>query len=188
MAVQELPDFLAEQEDEQQAFLDSFGFGEPPKGNPGELDAYISKWIRRVADIEAELNQNEQAAAAEIRDIEAWRDARNAPLERRRGWIVSHLQGLARTYNFFGRKSRELAAGRFGWRSTSDSVDFVDMAAAVAFAEQNGLEVKVSKSVGKKPLLRHLRATGELADGVEFVPAEDRFFVSPAENGKDGAA
>ncbi len=37
--------------------------------------------------------------------------------------------------------------------------------------------VKISKSILMTPLAEHYKATGELLDGVELRPAEDRFYV-----------
>ena len=81
----------------------------------------------------------------------------------------------------YGKKSRTLAHGSFGFKRKTDSIEISDPKAALAFAVTNNLPVKTTHSVSKTSLKDHFMATGEEeGQGWRHVEGGDEFFVTPA--------
>lgn len=140
------------------------------------LDQHIDRLLAKLAEREAEIATNDAIAKRRIDDIEAWRRQQNETHEREAQWIRQQVAAIAKRYDFGKRKSRDLPSGTFGHRWRPETIEIVDEAAAVAFAEANGLEIK--KSVNKTPLVSHLKETDIVPDGCKIVPGEDSFFVT----------
>lgn len=147
---------------------------EPPADRLG-LDAHLDRLLSKLAESEAEIAGNDQLAQVRIADIEAWRRQQNRSAESRAQWIRQQVAAIAASYDFGKQKSRTLPGGTFGFRSSRETLEILDQAAAVAFAEAHGLEIK--KSVNKTPLVSHFTATGEIPDGCEYVPGADVFYI-----------
>ena len=107
--------------------------------------------------------------------IQKWEQDANASYARENQWLHITILGFARSYDFPKGKTRKLPHGEFGKRWQGPTIEIVDMDKAVAFAEENGLEIK--KTVGKTPLLKHMEATKKLPPGCAPVPGEDRIFA-----------
>lgn len=149
------------------------GFGDDD--SRAGLDTRLDFLLQKMADRALAIANNDEVADRRIAMIEGWRRQQNATIEREIGWLRLHFEALSDGYDFGAKKSRALPHGTFGFRKKGDTLEIIDMPAAVTFAEANGLEIK--RSVNKTPLLEHFRKTGEIPDGTEFVPGGDAFFV-----------
>lgn len=166
--------------DEREAYLASL---DPvPSGEYGasaaELDARIDVYLAKLGELETEIARNAEIADRRVQMIRAWEAEANGRLDREAGWLRQAVASLAEGYDYGKKKSRALPHGTFGVRQGRDTLEIRDQAAAVAFAQANGLPVVTS--VGKTPLMEHLKATGEVPDGCELRAATSVFFVQPA--------
>lgn len=141
----------------------------------GNLDIRIDWLLEKLGKLAAETAANDEVADRRVAMIEGWRRQQNESLEKRIWWIRLQIEAMTDGYDYRGKKSRSLPSGSFGFRKKSDTLEIVDMPAAVAFAEAIGAEIK--KTIGKTPLLDHFKSTGEIPDGTEFVAGGDTFFI-----------
>lgn len=142
------------------------------------LDVRLDCLLERIGSLQAEIADNNEVANRRIAMVEGWRSQANDSLEKRIWWLRLQIEALADGYDYRGKKSRSLPSGSFGTRHRSETLEIIDMTAAVAFAKANDLEIK--ELVNKTPLLTHFKATGEIPDGTEHVPGGDEFFVRAA--------
>ncbi len=78
------------------------------------------------------------------------------------------------------KRSVDYLQGRAGHRAGRDKLVVHDDEKAAVWANNNNLgdavKIEVTTTILKKPLMEHVVATGEVPDGCEFVPAEDKFY------------
>lgn len=165
------------------AMEEGFGDDESRAG----LDTRLDFLLQKMADRDLAIANNDEVADRRIAMIEGWRRQQNATIEREIGWLRLHFEALADGYDFGNARSRSLPHGSFGFRKGPDRVEVVDMAKAVQWAKENGLEAELKVSIDKTPLRKawapNLKATGEAPDptaaGFDYILGEDSFFVKP---------
>jgi len=146
------------------------------------------------ADYLLEKMREEQAALRHLADFTERRvdmirqhaDIEGQKIQRRLDYLESKLR-MCVPYDpdafvsQYGKKSIKLPHGTIGYRSSKETVEIRDKDAALAFAKANGLDIKVTETVNKTPLLDYVKATGDVPDpdvcGFELVPGSDDFFV-----------
>jgi hypothetical protein len=143
--------------------------------NPVELDRWIGWRLRRIANERAEMDRNMAVAKAEIERYTAWLEEENAGHARSIEWLESQIRAAAQTYDFGSKRSRKLAEGTFGFRTTPGKTAITDPDAAVAFAKEHGIPVK--ESVGVREIKEYIDSTGEALPFVEQTPPVDTFYV-----------
>lgn len=169
---------FAEPTEEQlrEAFLRTLdtvpGFNE---SDPASIDAVLDVYLEALAGREREMQRNAEVADRRKAMIDLWLADANRTHEREAAWLRHMIETIAAQYDFGKKKSRTLPAGTFGYRSKPATLEIVDMAAAVAFAEAHQLEVK--RTVGKTPLLQAFKASGIVPDGTEYVEGSESFYV-----------
>ena len=145
--------------------------------DPVGVDTALDHYLQLLFDREQEMQRNREIAERRHAMIEAWEQDVNGSLKRECRWLKLEIEALAAGYDFGTKRSRALPHGSFGYRRGADRIEIAEPARAIAWAEGNGLESEVKKSIGKTPLLKHLKATGELPDGCEFIEGSDAFFI-----------
>jgi type IV secretory pathway VirJ component len=143
--------------------------------NPVELDRWIGWRLRRIANERAEMDRNMAVAKAEVERYTAWLEEENASHARSIEWLESQVRAAAQTYDFGSKRSRKLAEGTFGFRTTPGKTAITDPDAAVAFAKAKGIPVK--ESVGVREIKEWIDSTGEVPEFVEQTPPVDTFYV-----------
>jgi phage host-nuclease inhibitor protein Gam len=77
------------------------------------------------------------------------------------------------------RRSVSLPAGNVGFRAEPTRLSVVDEAKLLAWAKRHlPSALRTIETIAKTTLTDHLKATGEVADGAEFVGGTERFYVS----------
>ena len=182
------PDIIQQIDDDEREFLE--GFGESEEATPSDIDVRIDWLLERIAKRRKLVEQNNAVAEARKFQIEAWRVSENDRLERAIGyfeWQIRELQpadadSFEQTY---GKRSRSLPFGSFGYRKHPDKVEIYDKDRALGWAKERGLEVKTKETVSKTVLKKALQEAGtRTGDGFEIVPGMDEFYVSPADKGE----
>lgn len=165
------------EEMQREAFLRSLDVPEFDESQTS-IDVAIDRYLEALAERERAIQENGDVADRRKAMIDAWLADANRGHEREVRWLRHLIASLAEGYDFGKKKSRSLPSGTFGYRSKPATLEIVDMDAAVAFAEAHGLEVK--RSVNKTPLLNHMKETGTVPDGTEYVDGSETFFVKAA--------
>jgi hypothetical protein len=150
---------------------------EAAPSNPRELDGWIGWRLRRIAAARAEMEHNMAVARAEIEKYTRWVEEENAGHARTIEWMESQIRAAAMSYDFGTKRSRRLADGTFGFRTTPGKLTITDPVEAVEFARMRGIPVKVVESVGVRELKEFIDSTGETLPFVEQTPPTDTFFV-----------
>lgn len=160
---------------------------QPIVGAPADMDVWVDRRLAAIAGIETEMARNDQAAARRKAMIEDWRAGENAALERSAEYLRRDLEVIALSYPYAGkRKSRELPHGVIGKKSSAERLAVVDPDAALEFAREHGLEIKVKESVAHATLVAFRSRSGGLPTGTEIVPASEKPYVK-AKGGGDVA-
>jgi phage host-nuclease inhibitor protein Gam len=89
-------------------------------------------------------------------------------------WVSLEIakQGKKRSYNMIG--------GTAGYRSSPNSIEITDEAAAIQWLEEHKAIgcVVIKKVVVKKAVHDLIKAKGEIPDGIEVKPGETKFYVN----------
>ena len=110
----------------------------------------------------------------EVKLIEEYRANELSRLDKKRSWLVFNLDGFMRST---GEKTLRLPHGSLKLRKGRDKV------AVVALEEflKIGPKLKLVRSVPEQitpdiqAIISHIKTTGEIPAGVEFIPADTRF-------------
>lgn len=141
--------------------------------------------LSRIADLEAEQEENERIAAAAIQRIKDRLAGMNAKAERGVRFFSGKVQAFAERERDLllkgGKKrSRELVHGVIGWRASRGGLKVTDEAKLLAWARAQPVESEVLR-VKEEPALsvigEHFERTGEVPDGMEPKEASEAFFV-----------
>ena len=142
--------------------------------------------LEKVTALRAEIAENNAVADRRIAMQEDFRQGENAKIDRAITYWVGQIGQLATDDGDafkaeYGKKSRTLAHGSFGFKRKTDSIEISDPKAALAFAVTNNLPVKTTHSVSKTSLKDHAASTGEMeGEGWRHVEGGDVFFATPA--------
>ena len=141
-----------------------------------QILAAISKLEEGMADVNNLCDK-------ELKLIEEYRANEVARLDKKRSWLVFNLDGFMRST---GEKTLRLPHGSLKLRKGHDKV------AVVALDEflKIGPRLKLVRSVPEQitpdiqAIVNHIKTTGEIPAGVQFIPADVRFSYT-TNGGKD---
>lgn len=172
-------------EQERETFLQSLDLDVPifshELGNRPQLDTFLDRYLEALAERERTIAENRRVADARKAMIDRWLQSENARIEREASWLTRQIEAFAFDYDYGKKKSRSLPHGTFGIRRSPDRLEIVDESAAVDYAVDCGLQEAIKYSILKTPLLKHLKATGEIPDGCELREGVESFYVKTAE-------
>lgn len=149
--------------------------------------------LRRIAELEAEIAENNAVAAARIAEVKARTEKLNATAQRG----VEFFENCARTFAEQNRelllkggkkKSRALPSGTVGWRKSGGRARKADEAALLEWARQQPVEkgfVRIAEEPAWDVIKTHVELTGEDVPGVEFEPEGEELQIKPSKAGTD---
>jgi len=130
--------------------------------------------LAAIATLEEGMEEVNGLCEKEIKLIEEYRANELARLDKKRSWLVFNLEGFMRST---GEKTLRLPHGSLKLRKGRDKI------AVVALDEflKIGPRLKLVRSVPEQvtpdiqAIVNHIKATGEIPAGVQFIPADVRF-------------
>jgi len=138
---------------------------------------------QKAAEADREYREAVAAANRQREKIDAWLADAKTKRDDRVNFFEMHAVGFLQRHRQAEldrgvkpeklTKTLKLASGSVQARQGWDTFNVTDEAAAIKWAEANDSPVLVVKrSVSKTEIARHVKATGEMPDGVEIVPGE----------------
>lgn len=170
------------------AFVEEVAAGLPAGDDLTAAELRVDYLLEKIAEERTRLDHLEEFTRRRMDMILEHKSMEAGKIERRLAWLESRVRehmpfDAASFRKHYGAKSHRLPHGQIGYRASRASVEITDPAKALAFAKARGLEIKVSESVNKTPLLESVMRDGEEpnpeTDGFRFVPPQDEFFVNP---------
>lgn len=135
--------------------------------NQTKIDGLL--WI--VRKLESQMAENESSAQAQLDQIALWLETANGKLDRQR----RHLLNQCRQWlEVSGRRSASLVNGVIKLRKRPDKLEILDRDQVLSNSRfQRVIPAKVE--IDKKAIRDHVKATGEIPEGVDLVPQTDQF-------------
>lgn len=130
--------------------------------------------LAAIAVLENQMADVNDLVDKEVRLLEEYRSIELSRLEKKQSWLVFNLDGFMRTS---GEKTIRLPHGILKLRKGKDRVAVVAMEKFLAIGKKLGLVRTVPESAAPdiQAILSRIKTTGEIPDGVQFIPAETRF-------------
>jgi hypothetical protein len=135
--------------------------------------------LRKMSRIQAEIEENNRVAQAEIDLIVSWRDEENEKLER----SISFFESLLHEFFHSQRESDpklktvKLPHGSLKMRAQQPEFQY-DETQLLPWAKENLPDAVVVKvSVSKTPVKKHIKETGEMVPGVTITERPEKFSV-----------
>ena len=181
-------DMVSLEERYERFFENEVTAGLPAGDDLTAAELRVDYLLEKAAEERTRLDQLEEFTARRVAMIVEHKSAEASKIEKRLAWLESRIRehipfDAASFRKHYGAKSHRLPHGQIGYRASRATVEITDPAKALAFAKARGLEVKVSESVNKTPLLESVMRDGEEpnpeTDGFRFVPPADEFFCHP---------
>lgn len=130
--------------------------------------------LSAVALLEAQMADVNELVDKEMKLLEEYRSSELARLDKKRSWLVFNLEGYARST---GEKTMRLPHGILKLRKGRDKVavtaleEFLKKAQALGFLRT----VPESYMPDTQAVIAHIKRTGEVPPGIEYIPAETKF-------------
>ncbi len=140
--------------------------------------------LAAIGTLEESMSDVNDLCEKELKLVEEYRANELARLDKKRSWLVFNLDGFMRST---GEKTLRLPHGSLKLRKGRDKV------AVVALDEflKVGSKLKLVRSVPEQvtpdiqAIITHIKNTGEIPAGVQFIPAEVRFSYVTLNGGTD---
>ena len=140
--------------------------------------------LAAIGTLEEGMEEVNGLCDKELKLIEEYRKNEVARLDKKRSWLVFNLEGFMRST---GEKTVRLPHGSMKLRKGRDKV------AVVALDEflKVGSKLKLVRSVPEQvtpdiqAIVNHIKTTGEIPEGIQFIPAEVRFSYNTLNGGAD---
>ena len=131
-----------------------------------DADFYMGK----VAELDTQIDEVNESAELQIERIKLWQETRTSVIEKAEG-VFS--EGLAWVSVSRGKKTEKLVNGTLFIRKQQDEIVVEDKDAVI----QDGrfVKEKMTVSVDKTSIRKHIFETGEIPEGVSVNPREPRF-------------
>jgi hypothetical protein len=141
--------------------------------------------LAAIKVLEDQMSDVNELVDKEIKILEEYRANELARLDKKRSWLAFNLEGFMRAS---GEKTIRLPHGVLTVRKGKDRVAVVAIEKFLAIGKKLGLVRTVPESFAPdvKAILARIKTTGEIPEGVEFIPAEIRFSYT-TNGGKDDA-
>lgn len=181
---------LAEPTDEElyQGELEELGYEPTPQELADEqehralLDRNLDRLLWRLREVEGQIAANEAIYDDHVARAALWLRTQNEGLERRRAFFARVLEDTFAQYPLRGReRSRKLPSGTVGLRKSAGRTTIVDQDAAVEFALEHDLPIKMEVKVAEVKAWAATPdpETGEVRELPPFVTVEgagDNFY------------
>ena len=131
-----------------------------------DADFYMGK----VSELDAEIDEVNESAELQIERIKLWQETRTSVIERQKEYFLKVLHGYLIST---GKKTEKLVNGTLSIRKQQDEIVVEDKDAVT----QDGrfVKEKMTVSVDKTSIRKHILETGEIPEGVSVNPREPRF-------------
>jgi len=158
-------------EEELDEYIGAVDDGEelPPLAAEEQAQSYV----RAYAYHQRELDAIQARAAREIAAVKAWASDEEAKIERRTSWLYQMLQSFMWSVS---AKSIKFPAGTLKRTKGRERVTVADESAFIASYRDTEM-VRVKEEVAKSAIAKHIKATGEVPEGVEMERADDVFSI-----------
>lgn len=158
-----------------------------PEGDgPTDQELRADYLLEKLAELQAEMDHLDEFTARRSQMVQDHREGEAARIQRRMDYLNDRVRACvpydpAVFQSTYGKKSIKLPHGTLGYRSSKETVEISDKDKVLGFAKAHGIEVKVSETVNKTPILEWVRTNGEVPDpevcGFALVPGSDDFYV-----------
>ena len=151
-----------------------------------ELDKLrADQLLMAVARLEVSMTDVNKLADDEMKIIEEYRSLELARLDKKRSWLVWNLEQYMRST---GEKTIRIPHGQLKIRKGRDRVAVVAMDLFLKVGQKLGLLRTIPETFAPdvQAILDHIKRTGEIPDGVQFIPAENKFSYSTTKEGNNG--
>lgn len=145
-----------------------------------QRDAVASQLLRRLGEMETDLKRYSDTKASEVALIVTRYERHTAPIEERKAVLASLLRQIALTSDFGKAKSRKLTYGVYGLRAVPERIAIEDSKTLLSWARLLAPDLvseKREERVLQSAVEQHVKATGEIPDGVAIIDAHvDPFY------------
>tara|TARA_R110000824_G_scaffold7698_1_gene34807 strand:- start:13363 stop:13890 length:528 start_codon:yes stop_codon:yes gene_type:complete len=142
----------------------------------GQEDAESRLWV--VKRLRSDLAEIKAHADIERARIATWETSEASKVSRQMDWLE---KGLRAFLMGTGKVTMNLIGGKLKYRKGREKVEIEDEQQFVSDYNSGGLEDQgfiretIKHAPDKKAILAHIKATGEVPEGVELVYGEDSF-------------
>ncbi len=150
--------------------------------------------LRRIAELQVEVEENDSVLAATIAKLQARTEKLNASANRGLEFFSGRLREYAELNQAMllkggKKKSRALPSGSIGWKTVPAKLTVTDDAKALAWAEKQPVEselLRIRTEVSKSALAAHFKGSGEVPPGCDVAPEREEFVLKAESAGGKG--
>jgi hypothetical protein len=140
--------------------------------------------LAAIAVLEGQMTDVNELVEKEIRLLEQYISNELARLDKKRSWLLFNLEGFMRTS---GEKTLRLPHGILKLRKGRDKAVIVALEEFMKVGPKLGLVRSIPESVqpDTQAILNRIKATGDIPEGVQYIPADVRFSYTITDGGKE---
>jgi hypothetical protein len=142
--------------------------------------------LAAVAVIEGQMAEVNELVDKETKLLEDYRSNEFARLDKKRSWLVFNLDGFMRST---GEKTVRLAHGILRLRKGRDRVAIIALDQFLKVGPTLGLVRTVPEELAPdlQAIVNHIKKTGEIPPGTEWIQGDTKFSYSTINGGNNGA-
>ena len=127
-------------------------------------------FMGKVAELDTQIDEVNESAELQIERIKLWQETRTSVIERQKEYFLKVLHGYLIST---GKKTEKLVNGTLSIRKQQDEIVVEDKDAVTQ--DRRFVKEKMTVSVDKTSIRKHILETGEIPEGVSVNPREPRF-------------
>ncbi|MBC8256150.1 MAG: host-nuclease inhibitor Gam family protein [Candidatus Marinimicrobia bacterium] len=126
--------------------------------------------LGKVAELDSQIDEINKSAQTQLERIGLWQESRTTSIEKQKDYYLPFLKAYMVNS---GKKTEKLVNGTLSLRKQQPKIEILDE--GLLFESGEFIRTKTSSSIDKAEIRNHIKQTGEIPDGVEFIERDDKF-------------
>jgi len=124
--------------------------------------------LGKVASFDAEIAEIEESASTQIERVKQWEESRINSIEKQKQHFLPSLHAFIQQS---GKRTIKLVNGDINLRKLQPKLEIIDD----EIIPPQFIKVREVSSIDKTGIKAHIKSTGEIPEGVDYIQQDDKF-------------
>lgn len=124
--------------------------------------------LGKVAELDKQIAEINESADFQMQRIREWQESRIASIEKQKDYLLPSLHAYILSTD---KKTIKLVNGNISIRKLQPKLEIIDE----EIIPSQFIKVKEVSSIDKSGIKAHIKSTGEIPEGVDFIQQDDKF-------------
>jgi len=124
--------------------------------------------LGKVAELDKQIDEIDESADIQMQRIREWQESRIASIEKQKQYFLPSLHAYILSTE---KKTVKLVNGVLSIRKRQPKLEIIDE----EIIPNQFINVKEVSSIDKSGIKAHIKSTGEIPEGVDYIQQDDKF-------------